>query len=315
MNISIVIPLLNEAPNLSPLYTEITEVMNGLEHAYEIIFVDDGSTDGGLEILKDIQRSDSRVKIISFRRNFGQTAALAAGFEYAQGEVFVTLDADRQNDPRDIPLLLEKILSGYDLVNGWRYDRQDDYVSRKLPSMIANKLISWTTDVKLHDYGCTLKAIRAEVAKHITLYGELHRFIPAIASWMGVSIAEVRVNHRPRVEGDSKYGISRTFRVFLDLITVKFLLSYSGRPIHFFGLPGLLTGAVGFVLALYLSIERLVFGVALSDRPILLLAILLILIGVQFIVFGLLGELQIRTYHESQNKPIFVTKELIGFGT
>ncbi|MDH3469627.1 MAG: glycosyltransferase family 2 protein, partial [Gammaproteobacteria bacterium] len=290
-----------------------TEVMTDIALDYEIIFVDDGSDDGSLDILKEIRTADRHIKIVSFRRNFGQTAALAAGFEYAGGDVLVTLDADRQNDPRDIPLLLEKINEGYDLVNGWRFDRQDDYLSRKLPSMLANKLISWTTDVQLHDYGCTLKAIRRDVAKHITLYGELHRFIPAIASWMGVSIAEVKVNHRPRVEGDSKYGISRTFRVFLDLITVKFLLSYSGRPIHFFGIPGLLSGAVGFIMALYLSIERLFFGVALSDRPVLLLAVLLMLIGVQFIVFGLLGELQIRTYHESQNKRIFVTKELVGF--
>lgn len=313
MNVSIVIPLLNEAPNLRPLYDELTEVMTDIALDYEIIFVDDGSDDGSLDILKEIRTADRHIKIVSFRRNFGQTAALAAGFEYAGGDVLVTLDADRQNDPRDIPLLLEKINEGYDLVNGWRFDRQDDYLSRKLPSMLANKLISWTTDVQLHDYGCTLKAIRRDVAKHITLYGELHRFIPAIASWMGVSIAEVKVNHRPRVEGDSKYGISRTFRVFLDLITVKFLLSYSGRPIHFFGIPGLLSGAVGFIMALYLSIERLFFGVALSDRPVLLLAVLLMLIGVQFIVFGLLGELQIRTYHESQNKRIFVTKELVGF--
>jgi len=313
VNVSIVIPLLNEAPNLRPLYDELTEVMTDIALDYEIIFVDDGSDDGSLDILKEIRTADRHIKIVSFRRNFGQTAALAAGFEYAGGDVLVTLDADRQNDPRDIPLLLEKINEGYDLVNGWRFDRQDDYLSRKLPSMLANKLISWTTDVQLHDYGCTLKAIRRDVAKHITLYGELHRFIPAIASWMGVSIAEVKVNHRPRVEGDSKYGISRTFRVFLDLITVKFLLSYSGRPIHFFGIPGLLSGAVGFIMALYLSIERLFFGVALSDRPVLLLAVLLMLIGVQFIVFGLLGELQIRTYHESQNKRIFVTKELVGF--
>ncbi|MDH3638106.1 MAG: glycosyltransferase family 2 protein [Gammaproteobacteria bacterium] len=313
MNISIVIPLLNEAPNLRPLHEEVTDVMTNTGLDYEIIFVDDGSDDESLDILKEIQAGDSHVKIVSFRRNFGQTAALAAGFEYAQGDVFITMDADRQNDPRDIPEILEKIDEGYDLVNGWRFDRQDDYLSRKLPSMIANKLISWTTDVKLHDYGCTLKAIRSEVAKHIMLYGELHRFIPAIASWMGVNIAEVRVNHRPRVEGDSKYGISRTFRVFLDLITVKFMLSYSGRPIHFFGIPGLLTSVIGFIIAFYLSVERIFFGVALSDRPILLLAILLILIGVQFIVFGLLGELQIRTYHESQNKPIFVTKELVGF--
>lgn len=313
MNLSIVIPLLNEAPNLKPLYDELVDVLKSIDAQYEIIFIDDGSNDESLDVLKEIQRRDENVKVISFRRNFGQTAALAAGFEYATGKIIITMDSDRQNDPKDIPTLLEKINAGYDLVNGWRFNRQDAFLSRKLPSTIANKLISWTTDVKLHDYGCTLKAMRSEVAKNIMLYGELHRFIPAIASWMGVRIAEVRVNHRARTLGQSKYGISRTFRVFLDLITVKFLLSYSGRPIHFFGVPGLLCGFVGFVIALYLSIERLFFNVALSDRPLLLLAILLILIGVQFIVFGLLGELQIRTYHETQNKPIFMTKELLGF--
>jgi glycosyltransferase involved in cell wall biosynthesis len=312
MELSIVIPVFNEEANLVPLFDELKTALSTYK-ACEIVFVDDGSTDSSFSILKKIQESNKQVKVIRFRRNFGQTAALAAGFKYAEGDVIVTMDADCQNDPADIPKLLAKIDEGHDLVSGWRYDRKDRLLSRRLPSRIANFLISWTTDVKLHDYGCTLKAIKKEVAKSITLYGELHRFIPAVASWMGVNIAEVKVNHRSRHLGQSKYGISRTFRVLLDLITVKFLLSYSGRPIHFFGLPGLVCGFFGFLLALYMTIERLFFGIALANRPLLLFAVLLILIGIQFIVFGLLAELQTRTYHETQNKSIFVVKETHGY--
>ena len=309
MKISVVIPLLNESPNLRPLYEEIVGALKGLPHEYEIIFVDDGSTDDSLDVLKALQVDDANIVIVEFRRNFGQTAGLVAGFDFASGDVVITMDADRQNDPADIPKLLEKIEQGYDMVCGWRFDRQDTFISRKLPSMIANKLISKTTDVRLHDYGCTLKAMRSEVAKNITLYGELHRFIPAIASWMGVKIAEVKVNHRPRTMGTSKYGISRTFRVILDLITVKFLLDYAGRPIHFFGLPGLAFGTIGFLIALIMTIQKF-FGVSMSDRPLLLLAIFLMMAGLQLIVFGLLAELQIRTYHESQKKPIYVVKQI-----
>lgn len=309
MKISIVIPLLNESPNLRPLYDEITQSIEPLSYDYEIIFIDDGSTDDSLDVLKSLRNEDKRVVVVEFRRNFGQTAGLVAGFDYATGDIIITMDADRQNDPADIPKLLAQIEQGYDLVCGWRFDRKDTFVSRKLPSIIANKLISRTTDVRLHDYGCTLKAMRAEVAKNITLYGELHRFIPAIASWMGVKIAEVKVNHRPRTMGTSKYGISRTFRVILDLITVKFLLDYAGRPIHFFGLPGLAFGAVGFLIALVMTIQKF-FGVSMGDRPLLLLAIFLMMAGLQLIVFGLLAELQIRTYHESQKKPIYVVKQI-----
>ena len=313
MELSVVIPIFEEEQNIQPLYTELKGVLSDLGKTSEIIFVDDGSKDNSFDVLRKIQRDDQDVRLIRFRRNFGQTAALAAGFQHAQGDVIVTMDGDQQNDPRDIPKLLEKIDEGYDLVSGWRHDRQDPYWSRKIPSMIANRLISRTTDVQLHDYGCTLKALRKEVAKNITLYGELHRFIPAIASWMGVSIGEVKVNHRPRVLGETKYGISRTIRVLLDLITVKFLLNYAGRPIHFFGLPGLLSGFIGFLLALYMTFERLFLGVPMGNRPLLLFAILLILIGIQFIVIGLLGELQIRTYYETQNKPIYVVKETHGW--
>lgn len=312
MDVSIVIPVFNEEESVEPLHGEIVRAMERAKVSYEVVFVDDGSRDRGLERLLELREADERVKVISFRKNFGQTAALSAGFDHAAGEVIVTLDADRQNDPADIPRLLEKIDEGYDLVSGWRHDRKDKWLSRRVPSILANKLISWATDVKLNDYGCTLKAIRREVVQNMTLYGELHRFIPAVASWMGVNIAEIKVNHRARQAGQSKYGISRVIRVFLDLITVKFLLSYSGRPLQFFGIPGLVSGFVGSVMAVYLSIQKLIFDVPLADRPALLLAILLILIGIQFIVFGLLGELQIRTYHETLNKPIYFVKKKFG---
>jgi len=312
VDVSIVIPVFNEEESVEPLHGEIVRAMERAKVSYEVVFVDDGSRDRSLERLLELREADERVKVISFRKNFGQTAALSAGFDHAAGEVIVTLDADRQNDPADIPRLLEKIDEGYDLVSGWRHDRKDKWLSRRVPSILANKLISWATDVKLNDYGCTLKAIRREVVQNMTLYGELHRFIPAVASWMGVNIAEIKVNHRARQAGQSKYGISRVIRVFLDLITVKFLLSYSGRPLQFFGIPGLVSGFVGSVMAVYLSIQKLIFDVPLADRPALLLAILLILIGIQFIVFGLLGELQIRTYHETLNKPIYFVKKKFG---
>jgi glycosyltransferase involved in cell wall biosynthesis len=311
VDLSVVLPVFNEEDNLNPLYEELKEVLSGMQTEYEVVFVDDGSTDRTPAILKELKDADEHVRVIRFRRNFGQTAALAAGFDHAEGEVIVTLDADRQNDPRDIPKLVDKLKEGYDLVNGWRYFRQDPFVSRRLPSMIANKIISFTTDVKLHDYGCTLKAFTREVARNLGLYGEMHRFIPAIASWMGISIAEVKVNHRPRVSGVSKYGISRTIRVVLDLITVKFLLSYSGRPLQFFGLFGLICGAAGLVISAIMAVQRMFFDVPLADRPLLLLGILLIFMGLQFITFGLLGELQTRAYHEAQNKPIYVIREIL----
>jgi len=309
--ISVVLPVLNEQDNLRPLYAELSEVLKSMNEGYEILFVDDGSTDGTADIMRELNAQDPAVRVIRFRRNFGQTAALSAGFDHARGAIVITLDADRQNDPRDIPKLVAKLREGYDLVNGWRFDRQDPFLNRRLPSMIANKIISFTTDVKLHDYGCTLKAFTADVARNIALYGEMHRFIPAIASWMGISIAEVQVNHRPRVSGTSKYGISRTIRVILDLITVKFLLSYSGRPLQFFGLFGLVCGVVGGLITGVLTIQRLFFGVPLADRPLLLLGILMVFMGLQFITFGLLGEMQTRAYHEAQNKPIYVIREIL----
>lgn len=312
MKISVVIPIYNEEENITLLYDELSEVMKSLARAYEIIFVDDGSTDSTLTKLKSIRASDECIGIVQFRKNFGQTAAMSAGFNYASGDVIITMDGDLQNDPNDIPQFIEKIEEGFDVVTGWRHDRKDAFISRRLPSIIANKIISWTTGVSLHDYGCTLKAFRKEVIKNIHLYGEMHRFIPAIASGMGISFTELKVNHRARQFGASKYGISRTIRVVLDLITVKFLLSYATRPIQIFGLLGVVSGSVGFIIALIMTIQRQFFDVPMADRPLLLLAILLIFIGVQFVSIGLIAELQARTYHETQRKPVYYVKELYG---
>lgn len=311
LELSVIIPVFNEEKNIEPLYEEISRVLNSLGQAFEIIFVDDGSRDGSFPVLKRIQEKDKAVKIIRLRRNFGQTAALSAGFDYARGRVIVTMDADLQNDPRDIPALLAKINEGYDLVSGWRQKRHDKFFTRRLPSIVANRLISFLTGVKLHDYGCTLKAFRKEIIKSIRLYGELHRFIPAIASTLGVRIAEVKVNHRPRRFGRSKYTIFRLPRVILDMLTVKFLLSYSTRPLQVFGLLGLISGLSGFVIALWLSYQRLILKVSSANRPILLLAVLLMVIGIQFITLGLLAEIMVRTYHESTGKPIYHIREII----
>lgn len=308
-DVSVVIPLLNEEENISILYDELIESLNKLDVSYELVFVDDGSTDSSLSILKKLQELDDAVCIISLRKNFGQTAAMSAGFDVAKGEVIVAMDADLQNDPADIGILLKEINNGSDLVTGWRHDRKDPFLSRKLPSKIANKIISLATGVHIHDYGCTLKAFKADVIKNIKLYGEMHRFIPAIASAMGVEIAEVKVNHRSRRFGSSKYGLSRTLRVILDLITVKFLLTYATRPIHVFGSIGFLSGTVGVLMALVMTIQRQFYGMPMSDRPLLLLAILLIFVGVQFITIGLVAEMLVRTYHESQAKPTYYVRD------
>lgn len=311
MRLSIVIPIFNEEESLPLIYEEVKGVLEGMDVEHEILFVDDGSNDNSLNIIRTIQENDPSVICVSFRKNFGQTAAMSAGFDYATGEVIVTMDGDLQNDPQDIPHMIQKIGEGYDVVTGWRHDRKDALISRKLPSIIANKIISWTTKVSLHDYGCTLKAFRREVIKNIKLYGEMHRFIPAIASGMGISFTEIKVNHRPRRFGTSKYGISRTIRVILDLITVKFLLSYATRPIQVFGLLGVASGSVGFLIALIMTIQRQFFGIPLADRPLLFLAILLIFVGIQFISLGLIAELQARTYHESQQKPVYYVREVV----
>ena len=310
-DISIVIPLYNEAPNLAELYREFTDILGEAGRSYEIIFVDDGSTDETFRILTDLHAKDARVRVIRFRRNFGQTAAFMAGFANARGELVVTSDGDLQNDPRDIPAMIEKLESGCDIVCGWRRDRKDPWLTRRAPSMIANWLISTTTGVRLHDYGCSLKVFRSDVIKSLRLYGEMHRFIPAIASDQGVRISELVVNHRRRRFGVSNYGLSRTVRVMFDLVTVKFLLSYSTRPLQIFGPVGLLLGAGGVGITGYLGYVRLFGGQAIAGRPILLLGILMIFSGLQFVTLGLLAELQARTYRESQDKPIYVVREVL----
>jgi glycosyltransferase involved in cell wall biosynthesis len=310
VDLSIVIPLYNEEDNIKNLHDEITAAMEGLGLDWEVVYVDDGSGDKTFDLLREVA-ADHRAKVVGLRRNFGQTAAMSAGFDHALGKVVVTMDGDLQNDPADIPMLLAELNKGYDLVAGWRADRKDAYLSRKLPSRMANGLISRITKVELHDYGCTLKAFRREVVQSIRLYGEMHRFIPAIASAVGVKIKEVPVNHRPRTAGSSKYGISRTPRVLLDLFTVKFLLSYATKPIQLFGLWGLAAGGAGFLLALYYTIQRLFFAVPLWGKPGLILAVLLMLVGVQLISIGLLGELQVRTYYETQAKATYTVREVL----
>jgi glycosyltransferase involved in cell wall biosynthesis len=309
-DISVVIPVRNEAPNIPDLYAQLTRSLEASGRTYEILFIEDGSTDDTFELLAGLQLRDPRVRVVRFRRNFGQTAGFAAGFALARGRIIVTSDGDLQNDPADIPALVDRIEAGYDVVCGWRKVRRDPFVSRRLPSILANRLISVATGVRLHDYGCSLKAFRAEVVKPLKLYGEMHRFLPAIASEMGVRIAEVVVNHRPRLHGRSHYGLSRTVRVVLDLLTVKFLLSYSTRPLQIFGLVGLLMGGLGFAITAWLAYVRLFAYQSIADRPLLLFGILLLFTGLQLITLGLLAELQARTYHESQDKPIYAIREV-----
>jgi glycosyltransferase involved in cell wall biosynthesis len=309
-DLSIVIPIRNESASIPRLYAELTGVLEGLGTPYEILFVEDGSTDDSFALLAALQSRDARVRVIRFRRNFGQTAAFAAGFAHARGRLIVTSDGDLQNDPRDIPAMVARIDEGVDIVCGWRRQRRDPFLSRRVPSMVANWLISWITGVRLHDYGCSLKVFRADVIKPLKLYGEMHRFLPAIASEAGVQIAEMAVNHRPRQYGRSNYGLSRAVRVVLDLLTVKFLLSYSTRPLQIFGLIGLLMGLAGLAVTSYLTYVKLVGHQSIGTRPLLLLGILLIFTGVQLVTLGLLAELQARTYHESQDKPTYAIREI-----
>jgi len=311
--LTVVIPIYNERDNIVPAFEELTAALDRLEGwTCEVIWVDDGSKDGSYDLLRQLPAQDSRHHVIRFRRNFGQTAALAAGFEAASKSVIVTLDGDLQNDPNDIPLLLTKLREGYDIVNGWRKNRRDPRLTRILPSRFANWLISRVTGVRLHDYGCTLKAYKADVARSLSLHGDLHRFIPALASWYGVDVAEVPVNHRPRLHGSSKYGIGRTARVVVDLISVKFFLDYSSRPGHVFGVTGLLLSIVGGGTTLYLAVERLVFAHPLADRPAFLLSVLLVVLGLQFIGIGLLAEMITRAHRESSGQRPYAVREVIG---
>ena len=309
--LSVIIPVLDEAPNIEALCRELADTLSAWGGSFEAIVIDDGSTDDTFEILSRLQASESRLRVIRLRRNFGQTAAFAAGFAHARGRLIVTADGDLQNDFRDIPRMVEKLDEGFDIVCGWRKTRKDPWLSRVLVSNLANLLISWVTGVRLQDYGCSLKVFRAEVVKSLRLYGEMHRFIPAIASEQGVRIAEVVVNHRPRRHGQSKYGISRTIPVLLDLVTVKFLLSYSTRPLQIFGLVGLMMSGTGAAITGWLACIRLFGGQAIGDRPLLLFGILLLFTGVQLVTLGLLAELQARTYHESQGKPTYYIREVL----
>ncbi len=308
--ISVVIPVYNEEDNVAEGFREITAVLSHLQRPYEIIYVDDGSRDATVSRLLEAGGSDSHLQLVQLRRNFGQTAAMAAGFDHAQYEIVIALDGDLQNDPAEIPEMVAKLEEGYDLVAGWRKDRKDKLVSRKIPSMIANRIISWSTGVRLHDYGCTLKVMTREVAKGLRLYGEMHRFIPALANEMGARIVEVPVNHRERRFGTTKYGISRTIRVILDLLTVKFLLGYSKRPIHLFGVVGVGSALLGSLVLGLITYDRFFNHIPMGSRPLLSLGVMMVIIGLQFLVFGLLAEVLARTYYESQNKKIYVVRRV-----
>ena len=307
--LSVVIPVYNEADNVLDLHGQLTAALEPLGLPYELILVDDGSTDGTTARLVELERLDSRLRVLRLRRNFGQTAAFSAGFDHARGTIVITSDGDLQNDPADIPKLVAKLDEGYDMVCGWRQSRKDP-LSKKIPSWFANRLISASTGVHLHDYGCSLKVMRAEVVKNLRLYGEMHRFIPAVASWMGVSVAEVPVHHRPRTRGRSKYGIGRTLRVVLDLFTVKFFLDFGHRPAHLFGTMGLGAAGLGFGIMAYLTYVKLVLDEAIGGRPLLVLGALLFSLGVLLVSVGLLAELLVRIYHESQGKTTYMVREL-----
>jgi glycosyltransferase involved in cell wall biosynthesis len=303
------LPVLNEEESLPLLHQRLTEVLAGSGYSYEIIVVDDGSTDRSFAIMCELQADDEHLRVVRFRRNYGQTAAFSAGFDRAQGDVVITMDADLQNDPVDIPALMAKMAEGYDVVSGWRIDRKDRFLDRRLPSILANRLIGWTTGVRIHDYGCSLKAYRREVLADVRLYGELHRFIPALAHAAGARVAEIPVSHHPRRFGKAKYGLSRTVKVILDILAVRFLMSFSTRPIHIFGLLGLGSFFAGVAVLTYLAIVRLFLLQPIGDRPLTLLGILLTMLGVQLVTSGLLAELVTRTYYESQGKPIYTVRE------
>ncbi len=309
-DVSVVVPLLNEQDNIEPLYEQITQVLSGV-YDYEIIFVDDGSTDGSFDVLSRLQKADPHVRVIQLRKNFGQTAAMSAGFVYSRGGKIVAIDADLQNDPADIPRMIDKLNEGYDVVSGWRKKRHDKPLTRIYPSIAANWLIARITGVKLHDFGCTLKAYRKDVIAETKLYGEMHRFIPALASWSGDKICEMVVNHRPRTAGSAKYGLGRTFKVILDLITVKFLVSFSTKPIYIFGGLGMMTVFGSVVCGLIVVYQKLFSNFSMNRNALFYLTVLLIIASIQFVLMGLLAEMLVRIYHESQNRPTYVIKEIL----
>lgn len=312
--LSVVLPVFDERECLAPLLAELAAVLDGLGLSSEIVAVDDGSTDGSFEELVRLSAREPRLRVVRLARNFGQTAALAAGFAHARGRLVASMDADQQNDPADLPRLVAALTGDVDLVNGWRVYRRDPWLTRRLPSRIANWVIGRVTGTALHDYGCTLRVMRSEVARALRLYGELHRFIPALAADLGARVIEMPVQHRPRTLGRSKYGLSRVVRVVLDLLTVRFLSGYATRPIQLFGLLGLGLAGPGAVLLAVLGFQRIVLGTRLADRPVLLLAILLVVLGVQFVSIGLLGEMLVRTYHESQGKPVYRVRAVVEGG-
>ncbi len=309
--LSVIAPVYNEAPNIEPLVQEILAAVQPMGKTFEIILVDDGSTDETPLVLKKLKRKVPELKVVFFRRNFGQSAAMTAGFDYAQGQIIVSMDSDLQNDPRDIPKLVAKIEEGFDLVSGWRRDRKDPFLSRRLPSILANMLIGLTTGVRLHDYGCSLKAYRREITKHLLLYGELHRFIPVLADLYGAKITEVVVNHRPRTKGKSKYGIGRTYRVLLDLLLMLFFQKFATRPLQFFGAWGGTLFTLGFFVELYLTYVKFIRGEDIGHRPLLLFGVLLIITGVILGSIGLLAELVMRTYYETSGRRIYTVKEVL----
>jgi glycosyltransferase involved in cell wall biosynthesis len=312
VTLSVVVPVYNEVESLPDLVAAISTTMDGLGHPYDLICVDDGSTDGSGDRLRQLAQQYPRLRAIVLRRNYGQTAALAAGFDQAQGNVVITLDGDLQNDPADIPHLLDRLSEGYDLVSGWRHDRQDNTLTRLIPSKVANWLIGNVTGVHLHDYGCSLKAYRAELIRDLNLYGELHRFLPALALIEGARIAEIPVRHHPRRFGTSKYGLGRALRVVMDMLTIYFMKKFLTRPMHIFGSLGLLSMAAGVALGVYLTLVKILADQDIGDRPLLVLTVVLLLAGIQLFSFGLLAELLMRTYHESQQRPIYRVREVIG---
>ncbi len=311
--LSIFLPVYNEEPNLRPLHLKLDIALKALDRTAEIIYVDDGSTDGSLKVLRDLAQRDPRVRVVALKRNYGQTAAMSAGIDAAQGEVLIPMDADLQNDPADIIRLLDKLDEGYDVVSGWRKNRQDKVITRKIPSMIANRLISWIGGVPLHDYGCSLKAYRRESLQDVRLYGEMHRFIPIYASWAGARVAEIPVEHHARTMGKSKYGLSRTLKVVFDLMTIKFMASYQTKPIYVFGSFGMLAFLISILAGLYALFLKLVHKADFVQTPLPILAIVLFAVGIQFLLMGLLAEMLVRTYHESQAKSIYAVREKIGF--